>query len=110
MLENGRRRRKRNRSRRSKEETTLTTKRQSRLTRAHHRYKKDVAGLGARANRNIAEIVDRDFREIKSQCPKPCAPLIRLLKYIMLLILTYSIYDATMTTVNAPSRVAGKSM
>ena len=104
-------RRKRNRSRRSKKETRVVTKKpQSRLTRAHHRYKEDVVGLGARANRYAAGIVNRDFDDIKSKCPAKCAPLIRMLQYIMLLILSYSIYDATMTAIGAPSGVARKSM
>ena len=108
-------RRLRSQSRRLKnQETTLaTTKRQSRLERAleraHHKYKGDVAGLGTRANRYAAGIVNRDFDDIKSKCPKPCAPLIRMLQYIMLLILSYSIYDATMTAIGAPSGVARKS-
>ena len=103
---------KRSKSRRLKNnETTLaTTKPPSGLELAHQRYKKDVAGFGARANRYAAGIVNRDFDDIKSRCPKPCAPLIRMLQYIMLLILSYSIYDATMTAIGAPSGVARKSM
>jgi len=102
----------RSKSRRLKNnETTLaTTKPPSGLELAHQRYKKDVVGFGGKVNRWSAGIVNRDFDEIKSKCPKPCAPLIRMLQYIMLLILSYSIYDATMTAMGAPSGVARKSM
>jgi len=109
-------RRLRSQSRRLKnQETTLATTKppsslERALERAHHKYKGDVAGFGAGANRYAAGIVNRDFDDIKSKCPAKCAPLIRMLQYIMLLILSYSIYDATMTAIGAPSGVARKSM
>ncbi len=96
-------------------ETMLTTKKPpSRLARgiarANQLYKRDVVGLGARVKHTTTALVHRDFDKIQSNCPAHCAPLISFLKYIMLLILTYSIYDATMTTMGAPAEVVRKSM
>ena len=91
---------------RSRTRTELAKKQDpTSLEVANLSHRRHVAGFGAGVNHTTTEYVNKDFDDIQRKCPAHCAPLLRLLKYIILLIISYSIYDVTITAAGAPSKM-----